>query len=706
MRKAAIGNRILLVLTHPVFTSLLATALIVLLFIPTPHKYKLQQKDYLISSTSRLICYDDLDGNGYSDRILASDYAGSNGVASVLVRCHPFISFNEWDVQGKFPPNSALFLTTGDFDNNGLKEVYFFSCRNDSLFLNVIFSPDSKYSPTRERFIVLLKTWNGKPHFNIYLPTVVDMNRDSYGDLVFAVNGGFPVEPRLVFIYDIRNDSLVGSPPKGFMTNILQIRDINRDSYPEIIMTGYASQNMADTNSLPLHDNCCWLIVYDHRLNYLFPPKQFRDIGYSGITNALITGKDGKTDLFSCYTPPESSKDPAVLYRINCQGEILDSVNLNLRSYASGGSIFAFRKGKDFLLGLPISDEEIWCFDTSLNLVEKKQFRPGMTFITDSIDIDDDGANEMICISGDRSLLSIFRNDLSHPVSLVLPEKELGDEKLSVLKSPEKPPELILFSKEQEIHLLYSVNNGYYYQWGIYGSIFISILLFTFLIKRIQLSQFQKRIRIEKNITELQLTIIRNQMDPHFTMNAINSVIDAVNRKETGEAVQNLLHFSRMYRSLVLSSDKYKRTLKEELEFTGNYLALEKFRFREKIDYSIEVDPEVDTSLEIPKMIIQSPVENAVKHGLYNLDTGGKITIKVSIEDHVLLLSVEDNGRGRERAATELTVSTGKGMKIMDQFLDLYFRITGKRITSEVRDLYNEDRSPRGTQVLIKVPVE
>jgi two-component system sensor histidine kinase YesM len=71
-----------------------------------------------------------------------------------------------------------------------------------------------------------------------------------------------------------------------------------------------------------------------------------------------------------------------------------------------------------------------------------------------------------------------------------------------------------------------------------------------------------------------------------------------------------------MFRSLVLSGDKIQRSLAEELEFSRNYLELEKFRFRDRFDYRIEIDEQVNLNMLVPKMIIQSPVENAVKHGL------------------------------------------------------------------------------------------
>jgi LytS/YehU family sensor histidine kinase len=252
----------------------------------------------------------------------------------------------------------------------------------------------------------------------------------------------------------------------------------------------------------------------------------------------------------------------------------------------------------------------------------------------------------------------------------------------------------------------YDRNPMYYGKWGLYAGIYLIILLFTLLIRKIQRIQIEKRILIEKKITELQLKIVRNQMDPHFTMNAINSVIDAVNRQENEEAGLNLVLFSKMYRSLVLSADKIKRTLKEEIDFTENYLALERFRFRKKFDFTIVIDPKIDLQWEVPKMVIQSPVENAVKHGLYNKPSGGKIAIQAFVNGNILVLSVQDNGIGRDLAAQSEEKSTGMGTQIMDQFLGLYYTITGKKVTLHVEDLYDPGGNPCGTKVIIQIPMD
>lgn len=268
-----------------------------------------------------------------------------------------------------------------------------------------------------------------------------------------------------------------------------------------------------------------------------------------------------------------------------------------------------------------------------------------------------------------------------------------------------KPP-LICINSEIYFHLLsYQKNPFWPLRWAIWLCIWSGVFLFTLMIRKVQRVQLEKQFATEKKITELQLKIVRNQMDPHFTMNAINAVVDAINREEKEQARDNLLHFSKMYRSLVLSADKIKRTLKEEIDFTESYLALEQFRFGGRFSYQITINEDVDQSWEVPKMVIQSPVENAVKHGLLNREAGGMIEIHARKEAHRLILEITDNGIGREAASANGKTSTGKGLEIMGQFFELYHRITGIMVQSTVSDLKDEAENPTGTQVIVVIPL-
>ena len=111
-------------------------------------------------------------------------------------------------------------------------------------------------------------------------------------------------------------------------------------------------------------------------------------------------------------------------------------------------------------------------------------------------------------------------------------------------------------------------------------------------------------------------------------------------------------------------------------------------------------------------MVIQSPVENAVKHGLLTKDEGrrtkdegGKLLIRVRKEDDKLVLEISDNGVGRNVSAKGEKSGTGKGMEIMEQFFDLYHKITGIRVQSTITDLQDETGNPAGTKVVVTIPM-
>jgi LytS/YehU family sensor histidine kinase len=109
--------------------------------------------------------------------------------------------------------------------------------------------------------------------------------------------------------------------------------------------------------------------------------------------------------------------------------------------------------------------------------------------------------------------------------------------------------------------------------------------------------------------------------------------------------------------------------------------------------------------MPVPKMIIQTYTENAVKHGLFPLEKQGKLTIGISEAEGFLTICVEDNGIGRKKAAESKTKSTGKGMKIMKQYFEVFNERNQEKITFEIVDLTDENREACGTKVIIKIPL-
>jgi len=131
------------------------------------------------------------------------------------------------------------------------------------------------------------------------------------------------------------------------------------------------------------------------------------------------------------------------------------------------------------------------------------------------------------------------------------------------------------------------------------------------------------------------------------------------------------------------------------------YLDLEKIRFIEKFDFRIQVEDGVDKSVQLPNMILHTYCENAVKHGLMPLKSGGLLTINVSQRDRIIIVSVEDNGVGRAYAAQNPQLrSTKQGLSILNRQIEIYNRFNSEKIRQQTDDLAH------GTRFTVEVPVD
>jgi len=225
------------------------------------------------------------------------------------------------------------------------------------------------------------------------------------------------------------------------------------------------------------------------------------------------------------------------------------------------------------------------------------------------------------------------------------------------------------------------------------------------LIRYIQRRSLQEKYNAEKKIAELQLLLLRNQIYPHFTFNAINAISSSILQNKPVEANENILRLSRLMRSCVEYSDQLSRTIAEELEFVKNYLDLMKNRMDTRFEYKIEISDDVEFNWLIPKMITQIYVENAVKHGLNPMDEEGHLWIRVNKVGRRLQIEIEDNGVGRNQASVNGSTGTGKGLKIMEQFCETFNRFNQHKIRVKIIDLVDNSKHPTGTKVSLSIPI-
>lgn len=654
----------------------------------------------------KLTLFEDINGDGFSDRITAGYY--ENDALYLTIYYQPSLVVEEYNFRGNIDFTLLSYIIPGDYDEDGHKEIYIFTISNDSLFLHWVNSHSPEKLVLKDRFITKLGLHNGKPHLNVVRGEMDDLNRDGKKELIFALTSGLGKYPRGVYAYDIVRDSLVCTTRIGYhITKLLQY-DLNNDGIREIIPEGYASCNYKDT-FYPYNDTLSWLMVLDNELNFLFPPVGFPG-KFSAVYPFVTCTKTKGPALFALINPPGGEPPNARLCRFNLKGEIIKECQIDCAMNSDVLNLVLLGDSDDPHICVPLRNGNVQVYDSSLSLIKEKRvdFKLSNNVNQNRFDLDGDDDLEIVIPRLEKKQIVITESDLSDPV-IVDVDFQGGDKYyFSLKRNGAEKPELAVFGGNSLTLIRYDVNSLYKYRWFIYAAIYFTLLAFIFIIRKIQRLQIEKKLKIEKKINELQLKIVRNQLDPHFALNAVNSAIDAINNNKSSDAGQHLFHFSQMFRSLVLSSDSIKRPLKEEIEFTENYVKMEQFRFKDKFLFELQIEPQVDINCEVPKMIIQSHVENAVKHGLAAKKEGmGKLFIHITqTNDACLTIEIRDNGPGLHNTGEKTSASTGKGLEIMNNLYELFYKITNRRITAEITEIVDEAGHPAGTLVKVVIPLK
>ncbi|MBR9854497.1 MAG: hypothetical protein GYB37_07960 [Algicola sp.] len=213
----------------------------------------------------------------------------------------------------------------------------------------------------------------------------------------------------------------------------------------------------------------------------------------------------------------------------------------------------------------------------------------------------------------------------------------------------------------------------------------------------------------DKRLTNLKLENLRSQMNPHFMFNALNSIQLYIINNEKDLARTYLVKFSRLIRIYLEHGQKNEVTLAEEIEALKLYLQLEKIRFEEKLDLSIQVAPEVDVNgTKIPSIFIQPYVENAIKHGLRREAKQNKLSISFDFNDAQteLVCTIKDNGIGINASEEQKKSREHKPFanRANMERVELYNLKRSKKIQLEVIDL--KILGQQGTLVTINIPLQ
>lgn len=152
-----------------------------------------------------------------------------------------------------------------------------------------------------------------------------------------------------------------------------------------------------------------------------------------------------------------------------------------------------------------------------------------------------------------------------------------------------------------------------------------------------------RSLKYEAAMNEMHLNQLKSQLNPHFIFNALNSMRALVD-EEPSKAKIAITQLSNILRNSLITDKKRVVSFGDELNTVKDYLALESIRFEERLEVNYQIDPRSD-GYEIPPMMIQTLVENAIKHGVSNLMKGGIIEIQSVVEHSILILKIRNSGQ-------------------------------------------------------------
>lgn len=232
------------------------------------------------------------------------------------------------------------------------------------------------------------------------------------------------------------------------------------------------------------------------------------------------------------------------------------------------------------------------------------------------------------------------------------------------------------------------------------GFFILFTVIFLLIYKR---KQDRKRHVLALKKMEIEQRMIRSQMNPHFIFNALNSIQSYISTNSTYEAEVFLSKFSMLIRNILENSMNEFIDLDDEIETLTLYLELEKIRFNDKFEYTIEVKLP-DPSIQIPPMLVQPFVENALVHGIKGKASNGQISICFSeAENETTLCEIVDNGVGRDPTNSRNNHQSLSTSLTSDR-IQFFNKEQRGNYDINIIDLKNADGTAAGTKVELLIP--
>lgn len=253
------------------------------------------------------------------------------------------------------------------------------------------------------------------------------------------------------------------------------------------------------------------------------------------------------------------------------------------------------------------------------------------------------------------------------------------------------------------------IQRPYWQQWWFRILLLVILLIVVVSIAYLIIRYFKTRNELQRRMLESEQMALRTQMNPHFIFNSLNSIQYFITKNDKRSANLYLSVFATLIRKVLNNSKRSSITLEEEIAYLNLYLQIESLRFTDSFTYQFLHDPNLEVEdINVPPMLIQPYVENAIQHGLLPKKEDNRlVTIQFKEEGDLLICQIEDNGIGRAKSLqNKRKLSNNIGIVNPKKRLAILNQLYKGRIEVAFFDKQNEEKEPSGTLVTICIPID
>lgn len=231
------------------------------------------------------------------------------------------------------------------------------------------------------------------------------------------------------------------------------------------------------------------------------------------------------------------------------------------------------------------------------------------------------------------------------------------------------------------------------------------LLILAYLYYRNRVKMLSKELETKEQLMDLERSALQAQMNPHFIFNILNSIQSAIIENEKEKATLLLAKFAKLVRTTLNNTRSKTISLSEEISYLESYLHLEKIRFRNKFNYTVTCNPDIDPySIELPPMLTQPFVENAIQHGMKG-NNQGEIKVNYDIHKEQLQVSIFDNGEAIKSDFKKHRDYKALGIKITNQRLAIINNTPENFNNISIDHHQSEDGTDKGKTILLKISI-